>query len=74
VIGALQGTEAARLVHGQAPAFAGRLVQYDALGMTVRTVRFGRNRTCAVCGDAPRIRSLDAGNYPAAACDTVTGP
>jgi len=74
VIGALQGAEAARLAHGQAPAFAGRLVQYDALGMTARTVRFGPNRTCAVCGEAPRIRSLDAGNYPTAACDTIVAP
>ena len=63
VIGALQGAEAARLLRGQNPAFAGRLVQYDSLGMTVRAVRFNPNPTCAVCGAAPRIHVLDAANY-----------
>jgi adenylyltransferase/sulfurtransferase len=69
VIGALQGAEAARLAHGQAPAFAGRLVQYDALGLTARMVRFSPNPTCGVCGETPHIRTLEASNYPAAACD-----
>ena len=63
VIGALQGAEAARLLRGQNPAFAGRLVQYDSLGMSVRAVRFNPNPTCAVCGAAPRIRALDAADY-----------
>jgi molybdopterin/thiamine biosynthesis adenylyltransferase len=68
VIGALQGAEAARLLRGENAAFAGRLVQYDSLGMTIRSVRFNANPTCAVCGAAPRIRALDAADYPDAAC------
>jgi adenylyltransferase/sulfurtransferase len=68
VIGALQGAEAARILSGQNPAFAGRLVQYDSLGMTVRAVRFNPNPTCAVCGAAPRIHALDAALYGAAGC------
>jgi molybdopterin/thiamine biosynthesis adenylyltransferase len=71
VIGALQGSEAARLLRGLPPAFAGRLVQYDALGMTARTVRFAANPTCGVCGQAPRITKLDAANYPGAECAPV---
>jgi adenylyltransferase/sulfurtransferase len=70
VIGALQGAEAARLLAGQKPAFAGRLVQYDSRGMTIRSVRFNPNPTCAVCGAAPRIRALDAAEYPDAHCST----
>jgi adenylyltransferase/sulfurtransferase len=70
VIGALQGGEAARLLTGQKPAFAGRLVQYDSLGMTIRSVRFNPNPTCAVCGAAPRIHALDAAEYPDAHCTT----
>jgi adenylyltransferase/sulfurtransferase len=70
VIGALQGAEAARLLTGQKPAFAGRLVQYDSLGMTIRSVRFNPNPTCAVCGAAPRIHALDAAEYPDAHCTT----
>jgi adenylyltransferase/sulfurtransferase len=68
VVGALQGAEAARLLEGRNPAFAGRLVQYDSLGMTVRSVRFNPNPTCAVCGAAPRIHALDAAEYPGADC------
>jgi molybdopterin/thiamine biosynthesis adenylyltransferase len=70
VIGALQGAEAARLLRGENPAFAGRLLQYDSTGMAVRAVRFNPNRTCAVCGAAPRIRALDAAEYGDDACRT----
>lgn len=68
VIGALQGLEAARLCRGEMPAFSGRLIQYDSLGMTVRTVRYNPNPACAVCGTAPRIRALRAADYPAPDC------
>lgn len=68
VIGALQGAEAVRLLSGQNGAFVGRLVQYDSLGMTIRSVRFNPNPTCAVCGAAPRIHALDAAEYPGANC------
>jgi molybdopterin/thiamine biosynthesis adenylyltransferase len=73
VVGALQGAEAARLLAGENPAFAGRLVQYDSLGMTLRSVRFNPNPTCAVCGAAPRIRALAASEYPQvdAGCEPV---
>jgi adenylyltransferase/sulfurtransferase len=68
VVGALQGAEAARLIRGENPAFAGRLIQYDSLGMIVRAVAFNPNPDCAVCGAAPRIRALVAADYPAADC------
>jgi molybdopterin/thiamine biosynthesis adenylyltransferase len=68
VIGALQGAEAARLVRGETPAFIGRLIQYDSVGMKVRTIRFNPNPTCGVCGPAPRIRQLNPSNYPAEIC------
>jgi adenylyltransferase/sulfurtransferase len=68
VIGALQGSEAARLALGKTPAFTGRLFQYDSAGMTVRVVPFKPNPLCGVCGPAPRIRVLAASNYPAERC------
>jgi molybdopterin/thiamine biosynthesis adenylyltransferase len=68
VIGALQGAEAARLLAGEKPAFAGRLIQYDSLRMTIRSVSFNPRPTCAVCGSAPRIRVLDAADYQAPDC------
>ena len=68
VIGALQGVEAARLLRGETPAFAGRLVQYDSRAMLIRSVRFNANPACAVCGPQARIRVLSAADYPAAEC------
>lgn len=68
VIGALQGAEAARLLRGESPSFSGRLIHYDSGPMSFRTVRFNPNPSCAVCGTAPRIVTLDARLYPAPAC------
>ena len=60
--------EAARLLAGETPAFAGRLVQYDSGSMLFRSVRFNPNRDCAVCGPEARIRVLAPANYPVADC------
>jgi adenylyltransferase/sulfurtransferase len=68
VIGALQGAEAARLSRAETPAFTGRLIQYDSLGMSVRAVTFNPNPLCRVCGTDPRIRRLDPAEYSAAGC------
>jgi molybdopterin/thiamine biosynthesis adenylyltransferase len=68
VIGALLGTEAARLAKGETPAFVGRLVQYDSRSMSVRAVRFNPNPQCAVCAPGARIHALAAADYPAAEC------
>ena len=70
VIGALQGTEAARILAGETPAFAGRLVQYDSRTMSIRSTRFNPNPTCAVCGAEARIHALAAADYPDAECVT----
>jgi adenylyltransferase/sulfurtransferase len=59
VIGALQATEALRILRGESPAFSGRLIRYDSRLMTMRTVRFRRNPGCRVCGDRPSITSLE---------------
>jgi adenylyltransferase/sulfurtransferase len=68
VIGALAGVEAALLLRGQAPAFVGRLLQYDSARMTLRAVPFNPNPRCAVCAAGARIHALAAGDYPAADC------
>jgi adenylyltransferase/sulfurtransferase len=68
VIGALAGVEAARLLGGQAPAFVGRLLQYDSARMTLRAVAFNANPRCAVCAADARIHALAADEYPAADC------
>ena len=68
VLGALAGVEASLLLRGQAPAFVGRLLQYDSTGMTLRAVSFNPNPGCAVCATDARIRALAADDYPAADC------
>ena len=68
VIGALAGVEASRLLRGQAPAYVGRLLQYDSAGLTLRAVSFNPNPRCAVCAADARIHALAADDYPAADC------
>jgi molybdopterin/thiamine biosynthesis adenylyltransferase len=68
VLGALQGSEALRLLRGQAPAFAGRLVRYDARTMSLRVVRFRSDRGCRICGERPSIRTLVEEAYRAQGC------
>ena len=68
VIGGLAGVEASRLLRGQAPAYVGRLLQYDSTGMNLRAVSFNPNPRCAVCAADARIHALAADDYPAANC------
>lgn len=68
VIGALQGAEAARILRGESARFSGRIVQYDAPSMSLRTVHFKPNPACGICGPTPTIRRLDPTAYPAPAC------
>ena len=64
VLGALQAAEAVRFLRGEPPAFAGRMLLYDAAGFSVRVVKFRPNPACRICGTAPTIVALgDQGAY-----------
>jgi sulfur-carrier protein adenylyltransferase/sulfurtransferase len=58
VLGAMQATEAIKLVTGAGETLVGRLLTFDALEMRFRELRFGRRADCAVCGERPTITSL----------------
>jgi adenylyltransferase/sulfurtransferase len=58
VLGAVQATEAIKLVLGIGTPLIGRLLTYDALDMQWHEFRFTQRADCAVCGDRPTIRSL----------------
>ncbi len=58
LIGAIQATEAIKLVTGVGETLAGRLLLYDALTMRVRQIQLPRDPECPVCGDTPTIREL----------------
>lgn len=58
VIGAIQATEAIKLIIGQGEPLIGRLLLYDALSMRFRELKLRKNPTCPVCGENPTIREL----------------
>ena len=57
-IGSIQVTEAIKLLTGTGDSLAGRLMIYDALAMTYRTVRVRKDPECAICGKHPTITGL----------------
>jgi adenylyltransferase/sulfurtransferase len=58
MLGALQATEAIKLLLNIGTPLVGRLMTYDALAMEWREFRFRRRTDCAVCGATPTITSL----------------
>ena len=58
MLGALQATEAIKLILGLGAPLIGRLLTYDALAMHWQEFHFARRADCAVCGDHPSIRTL----------------
>jgi len=50
VVGSLQACEALKILSSCGEALVGRLLLIDALSMNMRTVRYGRDPGCAVCG------------------------
>jgi sulfur-carrier protein adenylyltransferase/sulfurtransferase len=58
VVGCIQATEAIKLMLGVGQTLVGRLLRYDAMGMTFKTLKLRRDKTCPVCGDSPTISHL----------------
>jgi sulfur-carrier protein adenylyltransferase/sulfurtransferase len=57
-IGSIQVNEAIKLLTGVGESLAGRLMIYDALEMSYRTVRVRKDPECAICGKNPTITGL----------------
>ena len=58
LVGLIQATEAIKLVLGKGESLAGRLLLFDALGMSFRELKLRRNTECPVCGDHPSVTEL----------------
>lgn len=58
VIGALQATEALKLIIGVGHVLKDELLIYDALKPSFRKVQIPRNPDCAICGANPTITEL----------------
>ena len=57
-IGSIQVTEAIKVITGIGDPLAGRLMIYDALEMTYRSVKVRKDPECPVCGKNPTITEL----------------
>jgi len=59
VIGSLQAMEVLKIVAGIGESYAGRLMLYDGLEGSIRTVRLrSKRKGCEVCGDLPSVTHL----------------
>ncbi len=58
VIGSLQATEVVKHLLGIGEGLAGRLLLYDALGMTFRELRLRKDPACPACGPGSTLRDL----------------
>jgi sulfur-carrier protein adenylyltransferase/sulfurtransferase len=56
MVGIVQATEAVKLLLGQGDLLKGRLLTYDSLKMTFRTLKLRRDKTCPTCGENPTIK------------------
>jgi molybdopterin/thiamine biosynthesis adenylyltransferase/rhodanese-related sulfurtransferase len=57
-IGSIQVNEAIKLIAGIGEPLVGRLMIYDALEMTYRSVKVNKDPECPVCGKNPSITEL----------------
>src|SRR5262245_5889595 len=69
VVGLVQATEAIKLLLNIGTPLSGRLLAYDALEMTFRSLKFRRDPACAACGPDAHI---DLASIPEFVCAVQT--
>ncbi len=57
-IGVIQATETVKLILGAGEPLIGRLLLYDALGMSFREMKLRKDPDCPVCGKNPTVTEL----------------
>ena len=57
-IGTIQATETVKLILGIGEPLVGRLLLYDALGMSFREMKLRKDPNCPVCGENPTLTEL----------------
>ncbi|MAH32788.1 molybdenum cofactor biosynthesis protein MoeB [archaeon] len=58
VIGTIQATEALKIILGKGDILSGRLLVYNALSMSFKELKLGKNKNCLICSDEPKIKEL----------------
>jgi molybdopterin/thiamine biosynthesis adenylyltransferase len=56
IIGAIQATEAIKVILGKGTTLSGRLLLVDALDMDVQIICFSKSESCPACGKQPTIK------------------
>jgi molybdopterin/thiamine biosynthesis adenylyltransferase/rhodanese-related sulfurtransferase len=67
VIGLIQATEVVKLILGIGETLTGRLLMYDALSMTFRSLKMSKDPSCPMCGQ-DRPDSIEGIDYTEASC------
>ncbi len=57
-IGIIQATETVKLILGTGDPLIGRLMLYDALGMSFREMKLRKDPDCPICGENPTVTEL----------------
>lgn len=68
VMGSLAAIEAVKEIVGAGETMAGRLLLYEALSTTFRTIRAKADPACPLCGPQATIRGLEDVDYAARVC------
>ena len=63
VLGTMQASETLKLLLGQDGVADQGLIMLDLQSMLFTAISRGRNSSCPLCGDAPRITGITAGEY-----------
>jgi len=67
MLGTIQATEVLKFLVNKGELLTNRILTFNALSMDFRTIRFGRNRNCPICGEHPSITGLQTYDLPT--CD-----
>lgn len=59
IIGTIQATETIKLLTGAGDSLSGRLLIFDALGMTFDALPIERDAMCTACGDGAEVEIVD---------------
>ncbi len=63
IIGSLQALEALKLMLGIGDPLVGKLLTFDALEMSFRTLKLRRDPDCPACGDGANVELIDYDEY-----------
>lgn len=66
IIGVIQATEVIKYLIGTGKLLVGRMIYYDAMYMTFDEIRICKNPQCPVCGEEPKIDSIQEEIYEGA--------